>query len=106
MIPGSTWLVGNSYANVFQAIAGTRGRRTSRRNRMTQGAMMTTPEITALAQQYFADLERDNRTDNDENLRAWLWFTCPAHMRIGVGTAIEQERKRRAAGDMERGSGI
>jgi len=50
-------------------------------------------EIESLAEQYFIDLERDNRQDTRENLRGWLWFTCPAHLRTEVAEAIEQKRE-------------
>jgi len=45
-------------------------------------------EIQQLAQQYFSDLDRDDRADTAENLRAWLWFTCPAHLREDVRATI------------------
>lgn len=46
-----------------------------------------------LAQQYFRDLEQDNREDTESNLTAWLWFTCPAHMRTEVRAEIERLRR-------------
>jgi len=45
-------------------------------------------EIIALAMQYFTDLERDGREDNETNLHAWLWFTCPAYLREEVHAEI------------------
>ncbi len=49
--------------------------------------------INDLANQYFTDLEADGRTDSDDNLRAWLWFTCPANLREPVAEKIESLRK-------------
>lgn len=51
--------------------------------------MMT---INQLADQYFRDLATDFRTDTDENLTAWLWFTCPAGLRVEVRARIEDIR--------------
>jgi len=48
--------------------------------------------VEQLARQYFADLARDGRTDTAENLRAWLWFTCPAHMRGEIEQEIQKMR--------------
>jgi len=48
-------------------------------------------EIIQLAAQYFTDLKRDNRKDTEENLNAWLWFTCPAHLRTEVQAEIEMD---------------
>lgn len=48
--------------------------------------------IEQLAKQYFADLESDGRQDTDDNLRAWLWFTCPANLREPVAAKIESLR--------------
>jgi hypothetical protein len=50
-------------------------------------------EITNIVNQYYADLQRDGREDNEENLRAWLWFTCPAQLRREVDSAIQERRK-------------
>ncbi len=44
--------------------------------------------IERLTSQFFADCAQDYRLPNEENLRGWLWFTCPASLRIEVGTAI------------------
>ncbi len=49
-----------------------------------------------LALQYFADLQRDVRQDNNANLNAWLWFTCPANMREIVRAEILERRKTEA----------
>jgi len=55
---------------------------------------MTEGETVAyLAHQYFVDLTRENQSDNDKNLRAWLWFTCPARLREQVSPAILKLRK-------------
>lgn len=54
---------------------------------------MNQEQTAALADQYFADLARDGRQDNPENLRAWLWFTCPAHLRGEVRERIEETRQ-------------
>jgi hypothetical protein len=47
-------------------------------------------DINVLAQGYFDDLESDGRNDTPENLRAWLWFTCPAILRQEVEAKINQ----------------
>lgn len=47
--------------------------------------------ITELVNQFFTDCERDNRQPNEENLRAWLWFVCPANLREEVGPAIRAD---------------
>lgn len=49
---------------------------------------------TQLAHQYFEDLMREKSDDNDDNLRAWLWFTCPAHLRSDVEGKIRGMRTR------------
>ena len=49
-------------------------------------------ETDQLAEQYFRDLKQDGREDNEENLRAWLWFTCPARLRVDVQAEIERIR--------------
>jgi len=54
--------------------------------------MMTDSYIPLLATKYFADLESDGRTDNEDNLTAWLWFSCPADLRTAVREQIENLR--------------
>lgn len=54
-------------------------------------------QINALADAYFRDLERDGRQDTEEDLRAWLWFTCPAHLRVEVEAQIEEKRTKQHA---------
>lgn len=53
-----------------------------------------------LAEQYFTDLPREGRVDSEQNLRAWLWHTCPATRRDPVEGEIwllraERLRQRR-----------
>ena len=48
--------------------------------------------IARLARQFYEDLEADARTFSEENLNAWLWFTCPAEYRADVGPAILARR--------------
>jgi hypothetical protein len=50
-------------------------------------------DINDLAHQYFEDLKQDGRVDTPENLRSWLWFTCPAHLRTEVSATIEHIQK-------------
>jgi hypothetical protein len=45
------------------------------------GDMRQHLQAIALAGQYYADCEKDNRIPNDENLKPWLWFSCPAPLR-------------------------
>ncbi len=49
-------------------------------------------DATKLAHQYFSDLASDGKADNDTDLDAWLWFTCPATMRAEVRCEIEKLR--------------
>ena len=46
-----------------------------------------------LADAFFRDCEIDNRVANEENLRAWLWFTCPAAMRRDAEKAIRADAR-------------
>ncbi len=46
-----------------------------------------------IADQFFIDAERDGRQINEVNLRAWLWFTCPAEMRVPVERAIRADER-------------
>jgi len=45
-------------------------------------------DIDNLAKRYFIDLSANSREDTDENLRAWLWFSCPADLRDAVRERI------------------
>lgn len=55
---------------------------------------MTPNELTTqLTRQYFTDLKSAGREDNDKNLQSWLWFTCPADMRVIVEERIEVQRE-------------
>jgi len=49
-----------------------------------------TNAVGTLAHKYFTDLESDKRVHSRDNLRAWLWFSCPADLRGPVGEAIEE----------------
>jgi hypothetical protein len=51
--------------------------------------------VEQLSEQYFSDLASENRSDTDDNLTAWLWFTCPADRRDDVRQAIVQKRAKR-----------
>lgn len=44
--------------------------------------------ISDLVETFFRDLEQDHREATEDNLRAWLWFVCPAHLRSRVEPAI------------------
>jgi len=47
-----------------------------------------------LVTQYFADCGNDGLAPHDEaNLRAWLWFTCPAHRRDEIESAIRRDTR-------------
>lgn len=63
--------------------------------------MKTKKQISALINQFFVDCERDNRSPNDRNLDAWLWFTCPAQMReqVGAGIIADQRFKKERKGN-------
>jgi hypothetical protein len=45
-------------------------------------------DIPAIVEQFFRDCETDSCDKTDENLTAWLWFTCPASVRTQVYAAI------------------
>jgi hypothetical protein len=62
---------------------------------------MRTDEIGLLAAQYFRDLERESRKDTASNLRAWLWFTCPANLREEVEAEIVKQRKQGVKHEMQ-----
>ena len=49
--------------------------------------------VNELADGFFADCETDGREPNEVNLRAWLWFTCPARLRGEVATAIRADSR-------------
>lgn len=49
--------------------------------------------VRDLAGGFFTDCDQDGRAPNDENLRAWLWFTCPAHMRPEAEAAIRADAR-------------
>ncbi len=46
-----------------------------------------------IANQFYADLEREDQPCTEQNLRAWLWFTCPAHMRSAVEPLIRTDER-------------
>lgn len=46
---------------------------------------------------FFADLVQDGRAATEENLRAWLWFTCDASLRGEVESAIRSDSRWPAA---------
>ena len=46
-----------------------------------------------IADQFFTDCERDNRSPNPENLRAWLWFSCPAQLRSEIEELILRDKR-------------
>ena len=50
----------------------------------------TTQELVT---QFFADCAQDSREANEKNLHAWLWFSCPASMRIVVEPAIRADAR-------------
>ncbi len=52
--------------------------------------------IEIQAQQYFEDLKKDGREDNENNLRSWLGFTCPADYREDVEDEIQRLRHEKA----------
>ena len=49
-------------------------------------------KITDLAYQYWLDLRRDHRADDDKTRNAWLWFICPAAERAAVAVEIANMR--------------
>lgn len=49
--------------------------------------------IAGLVDTFFADLEQDGRPATEDNLRAWLWFTCPAQLRGDVESAIRADSR-------------
>ena len=50
-------------------------------------------ETRTLAEIFFTDCETDSRTPNEESLSAWLWFTCPAHLREKVKLTIKADNR-------------
>jgi hypothetical protein len=56
--------------------------------RMERMETENTNRIAELANGFYLDCDRDGRTPNDKNLRAWLWMTCPAQFRAEVDEAI------------------
>ena len=50
-------------------------------------------DITKLVNQFFDDCEHDGRPANEENLRGWLWFVCPAALRPEVEAAIRADKR-------------
>jgi hypothetical protein len=49
------------------------------------------PDTSALAEQFFSDCKQDNRVPNWENLKGWLWHTCPASLRVEVMELIQHD---------------
>jgi hypothetical protein len=49
------------------------------------------PRIPQLVDRFFADCQQENMSPNAAQLRAWLWFTCPAYLRSQVRPAIEDD---------------
>jgi len=49
--------------------------------------------ITELVNGFFTSCAKDGRQPNEENLRAWLWFICPANLREEVGPAIRADNR-------------
>lgn len=49
--------------------------------------------IQKLIDAFFVDCETGSREPSEENLRAWLWFVCPAHMRAEVEPAIRADAR-------------
>ena len=47
--------------------------------------------IHELVNRFYADCTQDAREPNEDNLRAWLWFVCPAEHREAVGDAIRAD---------------
>jgi hypothetical protein len=49
--------------------------------------------IKELIETFFNDCANDNREPNPENLRAWLWFVCPAHLSNEVSESIISDKR-------------
>lgn len=60
-----------------------------------RGPLMDTTDqtITVLVEGFYFDCQRDHREPIEENLRAWLWFTCPAQFRSQAGPAIRADAR-------------
>ncbi len=58
-------------------------------------------QIAGLVDAFFADLAADGRAATEENLRAWLWFTCPAPLRSETERAIRADGRWPAAAKHE-----
>jgi hypothetical protein len=56
-------------------------------------------DTTKLATQFFSDAAREEGEINEENLRGWLWFTCPANMRAAVERAIRADERWKTRGE-------
>lgn len=54
-----------------------------------------------LGEGFFTDCDRDGREPSETNLRAWLWFTCPAHMRPETEAAVRADARFKAGADLE-----
>lgn len=50
-------------------------------------------DTTTLSNQFFTDCQNENLPPNEAQLRSWLWFTCPAHLRIEVRQTIEADKR-------------
>ena len=50
-------------------------------------------KLSELVDVFFDDLEQEACTATEGNLRAWLWFTCPASLRSEVEPAIRADRR-------------
>ncbi len=72
-------------------------------NRVTRDGISEKYLRLILTRQYFEDLLRDNRIDSDDNLRAWLWFQCPARLRNQVEDEIRNRRETTIQGQEDRG---
>lgn len=49
------------------------------------------PLVIQLRNRFFQDCDAEGRVPNDETLRGWLWFSCPAQNREEVRNAIIQD---------------
>ena len=50
-------------------------------------------KVAELVARFYADCAADDRTPNEENLRAWLWFVCPAELRTQVDEDIAHDER-------------
>ena len=47
--------------------------------------------IAELVEVFYTDCAHDGRKPNEADLRAWLWFSCPARLRSRVEPAIHAD---------------